>query len=171
MARLRQIASLGCCAFVVACGDPSPSTTTKAGTPVAFMRFSPESVSPNYSGVEDTTREVLRTRAEWEALWAKMEPRTSRIHGQTEPNPPPEIDFDHQIVVVAAMGTKPTGCCSIEISSVTETAESILVAVLETTAGHNCFVTQTVTHPIALALIPQTMKRIEFEVREETKRC
>jgi hypothetical protein len=100
-----------------------------------------------------------------------MEPRTSRLQGQVVPNPSPAIDFDHQAVVVAAMGTKPNGCCSIEIASVTETAESILVSVVETVAGSNCFVTQAVTHPIALALIPQTTKRIEFEVREQTRKC
>jgi hypothetical protein len=163
------MALIGFCAVVVACGNESPSTAT--ATPVAFTRFSPDSMSAVYSGVDDTTRELLRTPADWKAFWAQVEPRTSRAQGQTAPNAPPEIDFDHQAVVVAASGMRPDGCCSVEIASVTETADTILVAVVETTAGDNCGVTQGVTHPIALALIPQTTKRIKFEVREDTKRC
>lgn len=171
MAICRHIALMGVCAVAAACIDQSPSRPMSAGTPVTYAPFTPEFLSPSYSGPDDPIRGLLRTHAEWEVFWAQIEPRTSRLQGQDTPNPPPAVDFDRYAVIVAAMGTRPNGCCSVEITSVAETSKRVLVTVSEKTTGTGCMVTQAVTRPIALALIPKTTKHIEFEVITKVQQC
>lgn len=172
----RHIGAIGLCALAIACQKQVPSPATPAapihsGTAVEFVPLSAEIVSPFDGGVDIATRVLLKSHAEWEALWRQIEPRTSRIPGQVEPNPLPQINFSEHALIVAAMGMKPDGCCSVEILSVVETADRLLVTILEKKAGADCTVTLGETRPIALGVIKQTPKQAEFEVLNKTQDC
>ncbi|MGH7615316.1 MAG: hypothetical protein ACREMW_14900, partial [Gemmatimonadales bacterium] len=53
-----------------------------------------------HSGVTTPENLVIRDAAAWSALW-------QQIHGTTDPiPPPPDIDFNQEMVVAAALGTR-----------------------------------------------------------------
>jgi PrcB C-terminal len=166
---MRHMVTIGLCAFVLGCGVRSSPATP--GTAVAFEVLGADVVSPFNGGPDNPRRAVLKSRAEWEEAWKQIEPRTSRDEGQVNRNPLPAIDFRQHALVMAAMGMRSDGCCSVEILSIVETTDHLVVAVLERVAGPGCMVTLAVTHPIALVRMPQTSKEVRFDVVSKIQQC
>lgn len=136
-----------------------------------FVPLTAEVVSPYYGGLAQPEHRVVESREDWEELWRELEPRTSRKQGQNSPNPLPEIDFQRSVLIIAAMGTRPNGGYSVEISSIVESSYRIVVTVSERLAGAKCPTTQAITHPIAIVTTAQTQKSFEFEFVRTTQQC
>jgi hypothetical protein len=162
------------CALLAACADPpsAPSRAESVREPhPGFTLLGADIVSPYYGGLDKPAYLLLRSSEEWAALWSEIEPRTSRAQGQTSHNPVPAIDFGKHALIVAAAGSKPTGCCTVEIQSLSESSERLLVTVLEKEAGANCMTTQAFTYPIAIAVIPKTAKPVDFNIVRRVENC
>ena len=72
-----------------------------------------------YSGFSDSARVAVRTQSQWNEIWA-------RVAGNATPPPEaPEIDFATEMVIVAAMGTRPTGGFAIRIDRVARRANTV----------------------------------------------
>jgi len=99
-------------------------------------------------------------------LWARL--ATDRIPRPTAP----AIDFSARVVVVAAMGTRPTGGHAIRIDRVSYAGDTLWVEVTSVTPGPGCATTQALTAPVAAVSVerrPNVSAR--FLDREETLDC
>jgi hypothetical protein len=95
---------------------------------VARLRAKPGSFDEN-SGLVDSMRTVVRDTAAWRALWMQ-------INRPFIPAPTlPSIDFDRDMVIVAALGAQPTGGYGIMIESVEEDSAGVAVSVVRSAPG------------------------------------
>ena len=89
---------------------------TKLTVDISFQTV----VKGSRSGVRDPLQIVIRSQAEWDALWKR------HVSIETNPPPPPAIDFNKEIVIGVFLGEKPTGGYDVEIIR-TEQSDSVLV--------------------------------------------
>jgi hypothetical protein len=149
----------------VAAGDlpPSDAVTIQAPPPrtgvfdTAFTRFRFN------SGLGTRERLVVRDAAAWQALWA-------RIARGSSP-PVPAVDFSTEMVIVASMGSKPTGGYTIAIERVSESGGTVFVQVLETSPGRGCGTTQAITSPTAGVVVPLRSGSVRFSERKAVREC
>jgi len=103
-----------------ACGHRPPRSYEPA-TEAAATR--PIPVDATYTGIVEPLRILVRTQREWEDLWNRL--GANRI---PRPSPTP-VDFSEEVVVFAAMGTRPTGGHAIRIDSVRYSKDTLWVEV------------------------------------------
>src|SRR5829696_2876431 len=87
------------------------------------------------SGIEEHREAIVRTAAEWQALW--------KIHGAS--TSPPVIDFANDMVVAIFLGTRPTGGYRVEITAAHPEAQSLVVDYVERRPGADDIVSQALT--------------------------
>ena len=118
-----------------------------------------------YSGYKERQRLVIRTAAEWSEAWA-------RIAGTSDPRrPPPAIDFDQEMVILVAMGERPTGGYSITVQGVYDASGRVFAEVREKSPGAGCMVTEAFTQPIDAVRVPRRDGAVMFVERAETVDC
>jgi hypothetical protein len=100
------------------------------------------------SGMATPQRLVIRDPASWATVW----PQIVGPHRPILPVPP--VDFTRDVVVIAAMGTRPTGSYSIDVEDVRLYPDEASISVREQSPGARCIVTDVVTAPIAVVLVP-----------------
>src|SRR5262249_55045159 len=96
------------CSDVPGQRDPVPDRF-EGFQPVTIERASREALTS--SGMEMQQHLVIRNAATWTAVW-------QQIRGYGETTAAPVVDFARQVVIVAALGAKPTGGYSINITDV-----------------------------------------------------
>ena len=112
------------------------------------------------SGFSDRQRIVVRTTAHLVAVWEQLE---ALLPQKTSP---PPVDFERNIVLVAAMGIRGTLGYRIQIAAVFERDDELIAVVLESSSG--CFAT-AVTLPATVVVIPRTSSMVSFVEREDHK--
>ena len=137
---MRTLASMALLTLV-AIGCDSDSPTAPSLDPDAPFVIEPI-VQVAQSGYGAPTRQVIRSTGEWVEAWL-------RLHAGLQPVPArPVIDFDRAFVIVAAAGTRPDGCYSIEITQVRPSIEGQPVFdVVETQPGPDCGCAAVITRP------------------------
>ncbi len=121
--------------------------------------------STHYSGIDSRQRLVIRDADAWQQFW-------SRAHSTVIPQPPaPSIDFSQNIVVAAAMGSRPTGGYTIQFEEVYQANDDVYIAVNERSPGANCILTQALTSPVAAIRVPRPGASVSFVERAETFNC
>lgn len=126
----------------------------------------PIPVDGAYTGLDRPLRSLVRGEREWADLWSHL--GSNRI---PRPSPPP-VDFGREVVVVAAMGTRPTGGYAIRIDSVRYERDTLWVDVTSVSPGPGCVTTQALTAPVAaLAVERRPNVTARFVDREEIERC
>ena len=141
--------------------------------PIAFQVYVPnENFSPDYSGLDRKTLKTIKSDREWRQLWREIEPRMSRDEAMRTPHPKPAIDFSRYMLVVVALGSKPSSGFSIALRSITEYPSHVDVSAVELhPEGADCIVLTVLTNPIALALIPRTDKEVRIHLGKAGVRC
>jgi len=128
MARLhlRAVAFLA----LVACGPKSPGPPV----PVRPLGADPaaEAWYSQFSGYPKPGRQVIRTQAEWDQAWATL------LQGMPAPPPSPAVDFDREMLLLAAMGHRDLLGFFIEISDAQIQDGTLLFLVWELAPGDNC---------------------------------
>jgi hypothetical protein len=122
----------------------------------------------------ERTSNVVHSQAEWSTYLEPFFKPRSEVAATITPYPPipePAIDFDKFTLLIASMGTKPTGGFSIEFASIRDDGATLVANVLEAVPGKFCATTQTVTRPTAQVLIARTTKQVEFEVSTTIHEC
>lgn len=118
-----------------------------------------------YTGFVDRERLVIRDAQAWSAFW-------SQAHSRVMPEPSvPSIDFSRNIVVAAAMGTRPNGGYSIQVRQVYELDGGLYVLVSERSPGPGCVTTQALTAPVAAVRVPRPGAPVTFVERSQTITC
>jgi hypothetical protein len=134
-----------------------------AASQVAFQVL--HEVHTATSSVRERRRAVIRSEAEWLAFW-------DEFTGTVVPKPaPPQIDFAQHMVIVAAMGERPTGGYLIDVESVTEGDGGLTVLVAETSPAQDCAVTQVLTAPITAVVVPRNEGTVTFVEEGRTQAC
>jgi hypothetical protein len=142
--------------------DLSPRIPDDA-SPVAFEPLGRSLGSLH--GPEESARLVIRGVGAWTDLWR------ARIRGVDLPSSPPAVDFDVEMVVVAATGERPTGGYSVSVEGVYESGGRIYVDVLETAPDPDCMLIQMVTSPVDVVRVFRTAADVVFVERREVRGC
>ena len=75
------------------------------------------------------------------------------------------------MVLVAAMGQRPTGGYLITIDGVYEHNDTLYVDVLEQSPGSGCVSAQVLTAPVFAVLVRQTEQLVAFATRTAINNC
>jgi hypothetical protein len=163
-ARSSSILLLAAFATFAASCDSSLLTAAPPGANVIDMTQS-ELVREYYTGVPVRQRLVLKTEAEWNAMW-------SQIFANRQPKPAvPHVNFAAEMVVVVSMGGRPSGGYAIDIDAVYEADGRLYVSVVETSPGATCGVTLAITAPLYAVRVPRNDGAVVFSERTETHEC
>ena len=147
------------CSGVFAKREANPSRVT-----VMRLREGPIAFS-TYTGVRDSLRAVVRDSALWRELWA-------RINQPFLPAPPlPSIDFRREMIVVAALGARPTAGYDVVIEGVAQDSTGIEVVLRRQAPAPGCPVAAAMTQPIDLARIPASDHPVRFRERTVVTPC
>ncbi len=130
--------------------------------PVDFMRIT----SGTVSGIDTQVREVLRTEAEWRTFWTEL-------NGVIVPRPERrQVDFTRDVVVVVAMGRRPTTGYAINVDEIRVTGSVLTVALTEVSPGPTCPVQSTMTRPVDVVRTPLAdVPQAQFTVSQQTTTC
>jgi hypothetical protein len=129
----------------------SPSqevTLTRSPSQVAAGEFSKPAVQLSFqmiakgyrSGVREPLQTVVRNQAEWDSLWKKHSV-------ETNPQPPPFVDFKRQIVVAVFLGEKPTGGYDVEIIRAEQSDGALVLHYREKSPLPGSIAIQALTQP------------------------
>jgi hypothetical protein len=152
------------CAFLLAaCSSPNGPD---ASQPLSVTRLRAGTLSFSYhSGITQSQRLVIRDQAAWQQVW-------NDVYRFTFPAPElPTVDFTREMVVVAALGQKPTGGYSIFIDGATETANGVTINVRSVSPGANCAVTLALTSPVDIARVTRREAAVSFAETAATQNC
>ena len=158
-----HLALIGCC-VEVALAQPSVQRVQRGSVPVTRLRAAPIAYS-TYSGIVDSMRAVVRDSTRWRMVW-------ERLNRPFFPPPAlPSIDFQREMVVVAALGAKPSGGYDVIIESAEQDSIGIEVALRRENPAPGCPVAAVVTQPTDLARIPVSEQPVRFRERTVVVPC
>ena len=124
----------------------------------------PRRTSLLHGGISQRSRLVIRNRDEFNELW-------KQLTGPSSYKPPlPEVDFSREMIVVAAMGQKPSGGYEIIIDSACEVDNHIevLVRSVDSKCGLQ---TAVLTAPVDIVRLPRTESPVVFRETEVSSDC
>jgi hypothetical protein len=155
---LAAMLGLGACS-----NSTSPLREPGANIPVVRLRSEPYPFA-FYSGLDKPDRIVIRDPVTWQIVWKKIWRRSSEVP------PGPAIDFSSEMIVVAALGARPTGGYGILIDGANEIANGGISVTIRSFSPLNCLVTEAFTQPVDIARLPIGGK-VEFTERSEVHQC
>lgn len=160
---MRCLFALTLARLIVGCDSPTrpnnldPLITTSLPTTVVLQMQA--------SGLDAPRRPVFREMAGWTAFWDQA---TRINHPQPEP---PAIDFEHSMVIVAAMGVRPSGGHSVTNRKVLRSDGTLDVVVREVSPGPGCVTSGAITSPVVAVRVPRNDAIVRFEVEELVASC
>jgi hypothetical protein len=126
-------------ALAISTGVPGMEMTTVAKGPT--------------SGIERGREAVVRTPAEWEALWTEHAVGTAR----------PEVDFDTSTVIAVFLGTRPSAGFEVTITAVERLDDATVIRYREQRPGRGVMAAQVLTSPFHIVTVPRVEGRARFE--------
>lgn len=148
---------------VCGCGRPTGPDSTPVPVPLVRLRSEPFSFLSN-SGFIEPQRLVVRDAVAWQGVWE------TAWRSRSEIPPLPEVDFTREMVVVAALGSRPSGGFSILVDSAAERPGALTVSIRTISPG-NCIVTLAVTQPLDMARLPRRGGAVFFREQAEVRNC
>jgi PrcB C-terminal len=127
--------------LLAACSNDSPTAPHQAlhQEGLAFETV----VKASYSGFSAPTHLTVRTRGEWQQAWQTL------YAGQSPVPALPAIDFEREMVVVAAAGTRSNGCFAIDVTAANRLGNGgVEFELTETVPGPACVCTDALTQPV-----------------------
>jgi hypothetical protein len=106
----------------------------------------------NMSGHQTARQVVVRTLAEWKALWNE--------HSATEKMP--AVDFGSNMVVGVFLGTKPSDGYTVDIVAVRPTDKEVVVEFVQKQPGRGTMAAQILTEPYHLVSVPKHTGTVRF---------
>jgi hypothetical protein len=133
---------------------------------VVVERLRPDtSAFTDSSGFGDPGQYVLRDQAAWGDLW-------KRVHARSHPVPPlPEIDFGREIVVVVALGHRPSSGYAIRVGHAYKEGPKTVVVVQTESPAAGCIVLAAMTSPVDIARLPAPDGPVEFRIESTIRDC
>jgi hypothetical protein len=165
MTRLTTLTLTALAGLAVGCAD-SLTLEEPTGKAMALVRLRDEGYALTfYSGLSKPERIVVSDDSTWQETWARI------WAGRTPLPPLPEADFEKEMLVVAALGGRPTGGYGIVADSAFEDGDGLLIQVRTISPGTMCITTQAFTQPVDVARIPRVTGEISFRDRPEINEC
>jgi hypothetical protein len=144
--------------------DDSDSNPPGSGQPVAFSLV----YADLYSGVRAPRQEVVVQPARWQAVWDEI------MSDGRSPKPPiPSVDFDRNVLIVAALGESPDACKNIDVESVRLSGDILQVAIKEVRSPMSCSCPPVVVEPVRVVAVPRLTTKVAFTRRSviEGREC
>jgi hypothetical protein len=85
--------------------------------------------------------------------------------------PLPEIDFSREIVIVVALGVRPSGGYGIIVDGAYERDKQLKIVVRSISPGKGCIVTAALTQPVDIVRLPKTVRSVVFREAEVMHEC
>jgi hypothetical protein len=104
------------------------------------------------SNIEEPRQAVVRTSAEWQALWKQHDGVGTA----------PDVDFTQYTVAAVFLGSQPTTGFAAEITAVKTEGTRTVVEYLEREPPRDAFVAQVLTSPFHIVRIARTAGSVEF---------
>ncbi|HWH53346.1 MAG TPA: protease complex subunit PrcB family protein [Gemmatimonadaceae bacterium] len=168
---MMRILAIAIAACIAAMTSPRAHAQSKSGdraepvpVPVDRLRDGDHAYT-TYSGIADSTSVVVRDSATWRQLWTEL------TRPFVPPPPLPTIDFAREMIVVAALGSRPTAGYDIVIEGAARDSTGLEVAVRRTSPGAGCPVLAVVTQPVDLARVPTLAVVTRFRERTVVTPC
>lgn len=119
---------------------------------------------PGFSGFDTPQRLVIRTvsawRDAWETIWRRV-PQAPEL---------PSVDFERDMVIIAAAGTKPTTGYFVAIEAATANRREVTVRVRSISPGANCGNATVLTQPLEAVRI-ERRDHVSFDEVSEVRNC
>jgi hypothetical protein len=147
----------GCAADRLVAIPPDAVQLPTDAVEVVFMEY--------YTAHQNRERAVLYTQQEWADFWVRA------LANRSETPPPPPVDFGQRMVLVAAMGTKPTGGFHIQVDGVYRQGADLYVRVHEESPAFGCGATLALTAPAIAVSVPRVTGRVYFVESAGTRAC
>ncbi|HEX8238547.1 MAG TPA: protease complex subunit PrcB family protein [Allosphingosinicella sp.] len=142
-----------------------PASERPAGLPLARFDERIQSSFRHMSGVHEQRLLAIRSAAEWQGQWRRITAR------QGEPPRLPPVDFRREMLLIAAMGPKPSGGYRVAIDKVVEQSGELLAFVRFIEPGRRCGAIAAVTSPVDVVRLPASPKNLRWVVERETADC
>lgn len=107
----------------------------------------------DFSNVDERRDVVIRTQAEWNALWRQHTPDRMQ----------PTIDFARDMVLGVFLGTSNTAGFGVEVAEVADAAGGVRVRYRERRPPAGGIVAQIITSPFHLVALPGRNGTVRFE--------
>lgn len=148
----------------VACDKNSPTSPVDSSVPFVTV------AKASYSGFSTPVRETVRGTEEWVTVWQTLYAGRGPLVG---PMPPlPEIDFDREMVVLVAAGTRRNGCFAIDVTRARLKGNgAVEFEVTETVPGPTCVCTFALTQPVHVVKLARLPGPETFVERRAESRC
>ena len=118
------------------------------------------------SGFGAPGRWIIRDDASWEELWRRL-----MSNEVTPKSLRPTVNFQQQMLVVAALGERPTTGSSITIVAVRSNGQTLTVETLIVTPASPCVGATEITSPVDVVSVPLGLMPIVFVERHQQKVC
>jgi PrcB C-terminal len=113
------------------------------------------------TGIGESRRMVIRDANSFAQAWSEL--------GAGDR---PDVDFTQNVVVLVALGQRPTGGYEIGVSRVAQADGQLSIEVVETAPGPNCVTAGAETQPVDVVIVPASMPRgWSFLERKEIRAC
>jgi hypothetical protein len=152
-------------ALLAAVAAAMPLTAADAGW-LQVIPYSSWDTSAQSSGLASESFRTVRSQKEWDDLLPQLAVQPSKGDAHA-----PAIDFERFTVLLAALGSRPSGGFSVVIQGAFDNGRMIEVYVLEARPGPDCTVITMFTHPIAIALIPRSDRPVRFQIDTADVNC
>jgi hypothetical protein len=104
------------------------------------------------SNIEEPRQAVVRTAAEWQALWKQHDPQRAA----------PAVDFAQAMVVAVFLGTRPTAGFAVEIIAVKTEGGGAVVEYRERRPPRDALTAQILTSPFHIVRLARAPASVEF---------
>ena len=156
---------LFCAAIACRAGNAgAQQDSTRGNVPITRLRDAPSAFT-SYSGLSDSALLVVRDSSAWRDLW-------QRINRVFIPAPPaPVVDFQQEMIVVAALGRRPTAGHDIMIEGAEQDSTGIEIVVRRSEPAPGCPVAAAVTQPVDMARMRADRRAVRFRERQVVVPC
>jgi hypothetical protein len=116
-------------------------------------------------GIAEAGALAVRDPRTWTRLWPRI------LEGHSPRPPVPAVDFGRDMLLVAALGTKPSGGHAIRFESVRATGDALTAWVVRIAPGRTCGTTAALTAPVDIVRAPRSARPIRWVFRDVTRSC
>lgn len=153
----RIFIALAC--FAAACSGDSPTGTDGPLTMTQVYH-------QKNTGIRAQRGEVISRESRWSQVW-------DEINSTISPKPPlPTVNWDTQMLVLAARGETADACKDVEIERVERQSGELRVSIAEKNPGANCGACPpVVVHPVHVVAVPRAATGARFDWHAATANC
>lgn len=116
-----------------------------------------------HSGFTDAMWGTVRDADTWARLWER------HTLGRVPPPEPPQVDFSREMVFMYFAGQRPTSGYTVEIVEVLGGEDLWQARVVEHQPARGSFVSQVLTQPYHIILLPLSERRVAVQLIEEER--